>query len=78
VVASDAANDVGPSGYNVISQPIHFIGSVALGLTLIDNCDFESLSRHCMDRQRWDVLFVVAPLNWPGATASPVTPVAIF
>jgi len=78
LIAADAANDVGPSGYEVLMQPVHAVGTVAMGLCIINVCDFESLSQACASRSRWSFMFVVAPLNWPGATASPVTPLAIL
>jgi kynurenine formamidase len=78
VVASDAAHDRVPSGYARIPMPIHTVGLVAMGLCLIDNCDFERLAAACAERDRWTFLFMVAPLRLVNATGSPVTPVAVL
>lgn len=78
LVASDAAQDAVPSGSVAIPMPIHTIGLVAMGLSLIDACDFERLATACRERGRWTCLFVVAPLVFRNATGSPVNPIAIL
>ena len=78
VVAADAANDVVPSGYAALEQPIHEVGSVAMGLCLVDVCSFSELRAACLDKDRWNFLFLVAPLRIQYGTGSPVTPLAIF
>lgn len=78
VIAGDSANDVFPSGYAELTLPIHAIGIVAMGLCLIDNCQFEDLAAACARHQRWEFLFVAAPLRFNRATGSPATPVAIL
>jgi kynurenine formamidase len=59
-------------------SPVHSVGIPVMGLCLIDNCQFEDLIVECEKRDRWEFLFVVAPLRFRNATASPVTPLAIF
>ncbi|MEX2375686.1 MAG: cyclase family protein [Dehalococcoidia bacterium] len=49
-----------------------------LGLPLLDNALLEPLADACRQRDRHDVLLVVAPLRLPGGTGSPVTPVAVL
>ena len=78
VVAADAANNVVPSGYAALEQPIHEVGSVAMGLCLVDVCSFSELRAACLDKDRWNFLFLVAPLRIQYGTGSPVTPLAIF
>lgn len=78
IVASDAANDRVPSGYSLIPMPVHTVGLVAMGLCLIDNCDFERLALACAGRDRWSCLLIVAPLRFVNATGSPVTPIAVL
>jgi kynurenine formamidase len=78
VLAADAAVDVVPSGYDSLEQPVHAIGTVAMGLCLIDACGLERLGDTCATYGRWSFMFTFAPLYWPGVTGSPVTPVAIF
>lgn len=76
VVASDASHDCIPSGYSF--SPIHSIGCVAMGLCLVDACQFDDLLPVCQRAGRWEFLFVIAPWRWRSATASPATPLAIL
>jgi kynurenine formamidase len=78
LVAGDASEDVNPSGYPNIAVPIHSVGIVAMGLCLIDACQFDDLAVVCERLGRWEFLFVVAPLRFERATASPITPIAIL
>lgn len=78
LVASDAAHDAVPGTYRAIPMPIHTIGIAAMGLCLLDSCDFERLAAACRDRRRAACLFVVAPLVFRNATGSPVNPLAVL
>jgi kynurenine formamidase len=78
LIAADAVQDVVPSGYESPSRPIHAVGLVAMGLPMLDACQFEDLAGECERAGRWDFLFVVAPLRLPHATGSPTTPIAVF
>jgi kynurenine formamidase len=78
VIVSDSANDVFPSGYPTLTLPVHAVGIVAMGLHLIDNCQFEDVAEVCREIGRWAFLFVVAPLRFHGATGSPATPLAVY
>lgn len=78
LVASDAAHDAVPGREDHVPMPIHTVGLVAMGLCLIDGCDFERLAAACRDRDRWLFAFVVAPLVFRNATGSPVNPLAIL
>jgi kynurenine formamidase len=78
LVAADAVQDVVPSGYERPDRPIHIVGLVAMGLPMLDACQFEDLARTSEQLRRWDFLFVVAPLRLSHATGSPVTPIAVF
>jgi kynurenine formamidase len=77
LLATDTAADVRPHGYS-LGLPIHTVGMWAMGLWLVDNCDFESLSEACAARDRWDPLLVIAPLVLTAGTGSPVNPLAVF
>ncbi|MEO5899535.1 MAG: cyclase family protein [Ilumatobacteraceae bacterium] len=77
-LGSDVAQDVHPSGVPGHGMPIHTVGLVAMGLWLIDNCDLDELARNCAERNRWEFLFMLAPLRFRGATGSPVNPLAVF
>ena len=78
IVAADASHDVIPSGYAGVPLPVHLVGIVAMGLWLIDAANFEGLAEVCRDLNRWEFMFVVAPLRFHNATGSPVNPLAIF
>jgi kynurenine formamidase len=81
VLGSDLASDVMPSGVRGTGPgflPVHLIAIFALGLPILDNCDFEALSAAAAARQRWTFLLTVAPLAVEGGTGSPVNPIATF
>ena len=78
IIAADASHDVDPSGYTIVGMPIHRVGIVAMGLWLIDAADCEELVQICRQLNRWEFMFVVAPLRFLNATGSPVNPLAVF
>ena len=77
-MGSDTGNDVSPAQYPNVPQPIHQVGITALGLWILDNANLEELSEACRERNRWEFLFVGAPLRVPGGTGSPLNPLALF
>ena len=77
VLGSDSINDAMPSSAAGFEMPIHTVGLVAMGLWLVDNAWLEDLALRCREREAWDFLAVVAPLNLVRATGSPVNPLAI-
>ncbi len=78
VLGSDGASDVAPSGYDDVPLPIHVGTLVVMGIHLIDNADFDTLSAVCASTGRYEFLFAMAPLVLERGTASPVNPLAIF
>ena len=78
IIAADASQDVGPSGYEGLRTPIHTVGMVFMGLWLIDAANFEEVVPVCERLNRWEFMFNVAPLRFHHATGSPVNPLAIF
>jgi kynurenine formamidase len=78
VITSDTANDSRPSGYRSVPTPIHYVGIVAMGLWLIDNCDLAELAQTCARLRRWTFLFIVAGPRIRGGTGCPVNPIAMF
>ena len=60
------------------SQAVHNFTLVALGVTVIDNCDFEALSEAAAARKRWEFLLTMAPLPMVRGTGSPINPIALF
>jgi kynurenine formamidase len=78
MVGSDGAMDVLPSGVEGVVQPIHLVVLVAMGTPIFDNCDLELLGREANRRQRWEFLTSASPIAIPGATGSPLNPIATF
>ena len=78
VLGSDTGNDVMPSGYPLLSNPIHQVGIVAMGMWILDNPDLERLADACRERNRWEFMLSIGPLRLHNTTGSPVNPIAIF
>jgi hypothetical protein len=49
-LGSDGAEDVLPSGIEGISQPIHELALVAMGMPILNNCDLELVSKEAAKR----------------------------
>ena len=77
-VGSEGTNEVLPSGIDGMPFPIHRLAVVALGMPLLDNLNLEDIAREAKARERWEFLFVAAPLRVPGGTGSPLNPLATF
>jgi len=77
-LGGDGVSDTHPSGIPGERLPIHSVGIVAMGLTLLDNLDLERLAEAARDEGRHDFLLTVAPLVLHHGTASPVNPIAVF
>ena len=58
--------------------PIHVFTLVALGMPLIDSVDLEAVAETAATVNRWEFMFVVAPLPVDNGAGSAVNPVAIF
>ena len=78
VVGSDLCLDVVPSGVDGFRMPVHWVVVTAMGVPILDNCDFEEVSQQCRQRRRWEFLLTVAPLVVTGGTGSPINPIATF
>jgi kynurenine formamidase len=78
VIGSDLALDVMPSRVEGFELPVHWVCVVAMGMPILDNCDFEKVSEEANARKRWAFLLTVAPLVVEGGTGSPVNPLATF
>ena len=77
-LGSDGNNDTAPSTTEGVAFPIHVLAINAMGIHLLDFLQFEELVRRCEEAERWDFLFVAAPLRIDGGTGSPVNPIAIL
>lgn len=78
LLGGDGDSDVRPSPVDGVHSPVHALAVAAMGVPLLDNLDLEALSAATAEAGRYAFLLVVAPLNVPGGTGSPVTPVAVL
>ncbi|MEU6646675.1 cyclase family protein [Saccharomonospora sp. NPDC046836] len=78
VLGSDGNNDTAPSATRGVAFPVHVLAIHAMGLHLLDYLQFEDLAPLCAREGQWSFLCVIAPLRLPGATGSPVNPIAIL
>jgi kynurenine formamidase len=78
ILGGDGAQDVLPSGVEGISQPIHALCIVGMGMPIFDNCDLELVGREAEKRGRWEFLVTASPAAVPGATGSVLNPIATF
>ena len=78
VIRSDGISDVMPSNVAGLFNPLHELVIVRLGMPIFDNLDLDALAREAQQRDRWEFLFVAAPLRVQGGTGSPLNPLAIF
>jgi kynurenine formamidase len=68
----------GQDAYGAPSLPIHSIAIPYMGLTLLDNADFEELAVATAAAGRWEFMLMIAPLVIKGGTGSPVNPIAVL
>ena len=79
VLGCDGVSDVMPGGGDPQWPiPIHLCAIVGMGIHLLDNLRLDRLADACAERERWEFLFVVAPLQIGGGTGSPVNPIAVL
>ena len=78
VIGTDTGNDVLPSIYPKVTNPIHQVGIVAMGLWILDNANLEELAQACQQRNRWEFLICISPLRMYNGTGSPLNPVAVL
>jgi kynurenine formamidase len=78
VIGSDGVSDVMPSGIDELANPLHELVIVGLGMPILDNLDLDAVAREAAERERWEFLFMGAPLRVRGGTGSPLNPLAIF
>ena len=77
-LGSDGNSDVRPSPVPGLHSPVHVLALTAMGMPLLDNLDLEALARACAAADRREFQLVLAPLNVPGGTGSPLNPVAVL
>jgi kynurenine formamidase len=68
----------GQDEYAAPSLPIHSVAIPYMGLTLLDNANFDELAEACAAANRYEFLLMIAPLVVVGGTGSPVNPIAVL
>jgi len=78
-IGCDGPNDVQPSGLPTsIRIPLLQLALVAMGVSIFDNLDFERVAEKAQRMNRYEFLFMAAPLRIDKGTGSPLNPLAIF
>ena len=78
-IGCDGPNDVTPSGLpSTIGIPLHQLALVAMGVSIFDNLDFERAVEQARRMNRYEFLFMAAPLRIEKGTGSPLNPLAVF
>jgi kynurenine formamidase len=78
-IGCDGPNDVSPTGLPPsVNNPLHRLALVAMGVSIFDNLDFERAADEARRQNRYEFLFVAAPLRIEKGTGSPLNPLAIF
>ena len=77
LIGADGGVDGGPIEGRA-TLPMHIFTLVALGMPLIDGVDLDALAEAAATANRWEFMFVVAPLPVDNGAGSAVNPVAVF
>ena len=78
LLASDAVNDVQPSGVEGINRPIHQLTQVNMGLPIVDNAYLEDAASEAARLKRWAFMFTLHIFQIQGGTASPFNALGTF
>ena len=78
VVGSDGGNDVIPYSVDGVPFPFHVLAVAGLGMPLLDSLDLDALASEALKLDRWEFLFIGAPLRVQGGTGAPINPLAVF
>ena len=78
-IGCDGPNDVSPTGLPpTVNNPLHRLALVAMGVSIFDNLDFERAAEQAKRMNRYEFLFMAAPLRIQNGTGSPLNPLAVF
>jgi kynurenine formamidase len=67
-----------PQPYERLASPLHQIGLVAMGLSILDVPELEELAETCRSLSRYEFMVTYAPLRVLGGTGSAVNPICLF
>ena len=71
-IGADGPNDVSPSGGPGVG--LHQLALVAMGISIFDNLDFERAVEEARRLNRYEFLFMAAPLRIEKGMGSPLNP----
>ena len=78
-IGQDHINDVTPTCFSQnVALPIHRLTLVAMGAAIFDNLDLERVAETAKRLNRYEFLFMTAPLRIDKGMGSPVNPIAMF
>jgi kynurenine formamidase len=77
-LGGDVSSEYYPSVVPGVSDPLHQIALVAMGMPLMDNLDLEAVAEAAARAKRWTFLFMAAPLRVRGGSGSLLNPIAVF
>lgn len=78
MIGSETHGEVMPAPISGVPFPLHQLLLVAMGMPMLDNCDFDALADAAATRNRWEFLVMASPLAVPRGTGSPLNPIAVF
>jgi CheY-like chemotaxis protein len=78
LIISDLGMDTWPSEVENVQIPWHVLCIVMMGVRLVDCAHVEGLLEVTRRLRRSTFLCVVSPVEYPGATSSPVNPICVF
>jgi kynurenine formamidase len=78
MIVTDCGLDPAPSEVTGVPVPWHLLLLARLGMPLIDNAHTAELALKCASVNRWSCLLTLGWLDVPGASGSPVNPVAVL
>jgi len=61
-----------------VTNPLHRLALVAMGVSIFDNLDFERAVEQARRLNRYEFLFTAAPRRIEKGTGSPLNPLAVF
>lgn len=77
-LGGDAVNEKYPSLVPGVSDPLHQLALVGMGMPLLDNLALDELAQEAAARGQWTFLIIVAPLPVPGGSGSLINALAVF
>lgn len=77
-IVTDEGLDSTPGEVDGLIVPWHVLVLTILGIPLIDRAMLTPLGEACAEAERWEFLSILAPLPIPGASGSPLNPLAIL